>query len=52
MTSRDWDFAIGDLGDPLVDIKHWMLPPYPKCLVDAGVYNTQHNGEDKCQDIN
>lgn len=30
MTDRDWQFAIGDLGDPLADIKDWMTPPYPK----------------------
>ena len=29
MTSRDWDFAIGSLGDPLADIEHWMIPPFP-----------------------
>ena len=27
MTDRDWQFAIGDLGDPLRDIEWWMLPP-------------------------
>ena len=32
MTSRDWDFALGDLGNPLRDIKEWMLPPYPSWL--------------------
>ena len=32
MNQRDWDFAIGDLGDPLADIKEWMLPPYPAWL--------------------
>jgi len=41
MTSRDWDFVLGSLGDPLADIKDWMLPPYPQCLIDMGVYNTQ-----------
>ena len=30
MTPRDWDFAFGSLGDPLADIKDWMIPPYPK----------------------
>ena len=34
MTSRDWNFAIGDLGDPLADIKDWMLQPYPGWLPD------------------
>lgn len=29
MTTRDWDFAMGSLGDPLADIKDWMIPPYP-----------------------
>lgn len=28
MTSRDWQFAFGDLGDPIADIKDWMLPPF------------------------
>lgn len=32
MSNRDWDFAIGDFGDPLADIKDWMLRPYPKCI--------------------
>ena len=32
MTSRDWDFAFGSLGDPLADIKDWMIPPYPSCI--------------------
>ena len=39
MNKRDWDFIIGSLGDPLVDIKDWMVPPHPRCLVDAGVYD-------------
>jgi len=38
MTERDWDFAIGDLGDPIADIEDWMLRPYPQCLIDAGFY--------------
>jgi len=29
MSSRDWDFAIGELGNPLADIKDWMLLPFP-----------------------
>ncbi len=45
MNNRDWEFAIGDLGDPLADIKDWMLPPYAKCLLDAGMYNPQLNEE-------
>jgi len=32
MNQRDWDFAIGDLGNPLRDIKDWMLRPYPSWL--------------------
>ena len=28
MTNRDWDFAFGNLGDPLVDIEEWMIPPF------------------------
>ena len=27
MTDRDWQFAFGDLGDPLADVEWWMLPP-------------------------
>ena len=39
MSSRDWDFALGSLGDPLADILDWMLPPYPECLrKDIGKY--------------
>lgn len=30
MNNRDWGFLTGDLGDPLADIKDWMLIPYPK----------------------
>lgn len=40
MTDRDWDFAIGDLGNPLRDIEWWMLPPYPAQLKE----------ESPCQD--
>ena len=29
MNDRDWDFAIGNLGDPLADIEPWMTPPHP-----------------------
>ena len=29
MTDYDWDFAFGDLGNPLADIADWMLPPFP-----------------------
>jgi len=32
MTSRDWDFIMGDFGNPLFDIKEWMLPPYPSWM--------------------
>ncbi len=35
MNSRDWDFAIGNLGDPLADIEWWMIPPYPKWLPET-----------------
>lgn len=41
MDDRDWGFAIGDLGDLLADIEDWMTPPYPQCLVDAGVYDKE-----------
>ena len=34
MNERDWDFALGELGNPLADIEHWMTPPYPKCMVE------------------
>jgi len=33
MTSRDWDFAFGDLGDPLADIEWWMTPPFPEYMI-------------------
>jgi len=29
MNEKDWNFALGSLGNPLADIKDWMLPPYP-----------------------
>lgn len=32
MNERDWEFAFGDLGNPLTDIKDWMLLPYPQWL--------------------
>ena len=32
MDDYDWAFAIGGLGDPLADVKDWMLPPYPKYM--------------------
>ena len=32
MNDRDWGFALGELGDPLADIKEWMIPPYPAWL--------------------
>lgn len=25
----------------LADIEDWMIPPFPQCLIDAGVYNTR-----------
>ena len=29
MTERDWQMLTApELGDPLADIKEWMLPPY------------------------
>ncbi|GAH26476.1 unnamed protein product, partial [marine sediment metagenome] len=31
MNNRDWDFALGSLGDPLSDINHWMLLPIAEC---------------------
>ena len=43
MTSRDWDFAIGDLGDPIADIEHWMTPPYPD--------NYQQFDREKVEDV-
>ena len=39
-TERDWDFAFGDLGDPLADIDDWMIPPYPQCIIDGGIYES------------
>ena len=32
MTDRDWQFAFGDLGDPLADIEWWMLPSWKEEL--------------------
>ncbi len=49
MTSRDWDFIIGDFGNPLADIKDWMLRPHPQCLIDKGVYDGHPEEEDVCQ---
>ncbi len=43
MTDYDWDFAIGDLGNPLADIEWWMLPPYPEWIF---------NKEDKVENTN
>lgn len=37
MSDRDWDFAIGDFGDPLADIEWWMTYPHPEwvtCYVE------------------
>ena len=34
MDEKDWSFATGDLGDPLADIKDWMIPPFPQRLVE------------------
>jgi hypothetical protein len=34
MKDRDWNFTIGDIGDPMADIQDWMLRPYPSCLPD------------------
>jgi len=50
MTPRDWDFVIGDLGDPLRDILWWMTPPFPQCLIDAGVYDG-HLEEEEVYDL-
>jgi len=33
MNDNDWNFAIGDLGDPLADILWWMTPPHPDWLL-------------------
>lgn len=43
MNDRDWDFAIGSLGDPLFDIMDWMICPYPQCLVNNGFYERSDN---------
>ena len=29
MSDHDWEFLMGDFGDPLADIEDWMLPPRP-----------------------
>ncbi len=34
MTPRDWDFAFGDLGDPLLDIEWWMTYPLPEWMLN------------------
>ncbi len=46
MTSRDWDFAFGTLGDPLADMDDWMIPPYPAWLPDR-VKQGKSKEEDK-----
>jgi len=45
MTSRDWDFIIGDFGDPLADIELWMLPPHPQWIVDESTREGIANGK-------
>ena len=39
--NRDWDFLMGDFGDPLADIEDYMIPPFP---------HKQPNKEDKSDD--
>jgi len=34
LKKRDWDFAFGNLGDPLADIQSWMLPPHPQWVTN------------------
>ena len=34
MNDRDWQFAIGELGDPLADVEWWMRQPYPDWIPD------------------
>ena len=34
MNDRDWQFAIGEFGDPLADVHDWMLPPFPDWMPD------------------
>lgn len=45
MNSRDWGFAIGNLGDPLADILWWMTPPRPKWVNEK---EEVHEQEDEC----
>jgi len=49
MNSRDWDFAIGSLGDPLADIEDWMMPPYPTCLPEW--QRRGHLSEERSTDV-
>ena len=44
MTNRDWDFAIGGLGDPLADIEWWMMPPHPSWIKENHVKITVCKG--------
>ena len=41
MNNRDWDFLMGDFGDPLADIEDYMIPPF---------LHKQPNKEDKSND--
>ena len=46
MTDRDWDFAIGSLGDPLADIFDWMTPPYPEWVWEYWDSGKQYKQEE------
>ncbi len=47
MTDYDWDFAIGDLGDPLADIEWWMTPPCLKRTTQLNKENTDDQADDQ-----
>jgi len=34
MNNKDWNFIFGELGNPIADIKDWMLMPYPKWMLN------------------
>jgi hypothetical protein len=45
MNDRDWDFCIGSLGDPLADIKDWMLHPLPSWMPEWQRQGKLNEGE-------
>lgn len=54
MDEKDWGFAIGELGDPLADIKDHFLLPFPEWFIkrmkserirNGGVVDAEKNRE-------